>query len=155
MAALNKATLIGNLGKDPKVTVANNGNRIVTFSLATTEKWKDKATGEARERTQWHQIVIFNENIGRIAETYLKKGSQAYLEGAIETRKYTDQTGGDRYVTEIVLRNFEGKLVLLGGGEDRRPTLSPDDYGVAKARSDAGAAERRPASGDPNDEIPF
>ena len=126
--SVNKATILGNLGKDPKVTTLNSGGRVVTFSIATSEKWKDKTTGEARERTQWHNIVVYNEPIGKIAETYLRKGSQVYLEGAIETRKYTDQAGAERYVTEIVLRPFNGLINLIGGAErgDRAPPPGED-----------------------------
>lgn len=155
MAGLNKVQLIGHLGKDPKVSTTNAGGRIVTFSLATSEQWKDKTTGERRERTQWHQIVIFNENVGRVAEQYLKKGSQAYVEGAVETRKYTDQAGADRYVTEIVLRQFRGEVVLLDKQERASP--SPDDYGTTRDRAPAAASAGRGGigAGDPDDDIPF
>src|SRR6202034_4586218 len=120
--SVNKVILIGNLGRDPEVRRMNSGDSVVNFSLATTESWRDKASGERKDRTEWHNIVIFNENLGRIAEQYCKKGSKVYLEGQIQSRKYTDQSGVEKYITEIVLTLFRGELTLLdsrNGGESR------------------------------------
>ena len=116
MAGVNKAIIVGNLGRDPEVKLFPNGGRVVSLNIATSETWKDKATGEKKERTEWHRVSIFNEALGKIAEQYLKKGSTVYLEGQIETRKWQDQSGADKYSTEIVLRPFKGELTLLGGG---------------------------------------
>jgi single-strand DNA-binding protein len=151
MASFNRATLVGHLGKDPKVQALPSGAKVASFSLATSERWKDKSTGEPKERTQWHQIVIFNEALVRIAEAYLRKGSQAMVEGQIETRKYVDSAGAERYVTEIVLR-FEGRLLLLDKAD--RPPPSPDDYGTTRTREPAPPAQSR-APADFDDEIPF
>ena len=115
MSGLNKATLIGNLGKNPEVRTTASGQRVVTFSLATSETWKDRATGERKERTEWHNVVIFNENLAKIAEQYLKKGSKVYLEGQLQTRKYTDKNGQERQATEVVLQRYRGELTLLDG----------------------------------------
>ena len=113
--SINKVILVGNLGRDPEVAALQNGDRVVRLSIATSEKWKDKSSGEPRERTEWHRVVIFNEPIGRIAEQYLQKGSTVYLEGQLQTRKWTDQESGqDRWTTEIVLQRFKGELTLLG-----------------------------------------
>jgi single-strand DNA-binding protein len=113
--SVNKVILIGNLGKDPEVRTMNNGGEVVSFSIATSESWNDKQSGERRDKTEWHNIVIFNENLGRVAKQYLRKGSSCYVEGQLQTRKWTDQTGNDRYTTEIVLQRFRGELTLLGG----------------------------------------
>ena len=112
MSGLNKVQLIGRLGADPESRSLNNGGKVVNLRLATSETWKDK-DGNRQERTEWHQIVIFNEGIAKVAESYLRKGSQCFIEGALQTRKWTDQTGNDRYSTEIVLQKFRGELVLL------------------------------------------
>lgn len=111
--SVNKVILVGNLGKDPKVANLNSGDRVISFTLATSETWKDKNSGERRERTEWHNIVVYNENIGRVVEQYCKKGTKVYLEGQLQTRKYTDQSGAERYTTEIVLQRFRGELTLL------------------------------------------
>ena len=121
--SVNKVILVGNLGKDPEVRTMQNGGKVCSFTLATSESWKDRNSGERQERTQWHQIAIFNENLAGIAERYLKKGSKVYVEGQLETRKWQDQSGNDRYTTEVVLRQFRGELTLLdrageGGGYD-------------------------------------
>jgi single-strand DNA-binding protein len=124
MAGVNKVILVGNLGDDPESRSLNNGGEVVNLRVATSENWKDKE-GNRQERTEWHRVVIFNENLGRVAKSYLRKGSKVYLEGQIQTRKWTDQSGADRYSTEVVLQRFRGELVLLdsrggggGGGED-------------------------------------
>ncbi|PYE86228.1 single-stranded DNA-binding protein [Pseudoroseicyclus aestuarii] len=116
--SVNKVILVGNLGRDPEVRTFQNGGKVVNLRIATSERWRDRSTGENRERTEWHSVAIFNENLGRIAEQYLKKGSNVYLEGQLETRKWQDQNGQDRYSTEVVLRNFRGELTLLGGRGD-------------------------------------
>ena len=113
--SVNKVILIGNLGKDPEARSMNNGGEVVSFSIATSENWNDKQSGEKREKTEWHNIVIFNENLGRVAKQYLRKGSSVYIEGQLQTRKWTDQSGADKYTTEVVLQRFRGELTLLGG----------------------------------------
>ncbi|WP_029014483.1 single-stranded DNA-binding protein [Niveispirillum irakense] len=115
--SVNKVILIGNLGKDPEVRSLQNGGKVCTLRIATSETWKDRATGERQERTQWHSVVIFNENLSGIAERYLRKGSKVYVEGQLETRKWQDQQGQERYTTEVVLRQFRGELTLLDGRE--------------------------------------
>ncbi|MCW2273489.1 single-stranded DNA-binding protein [Rhodoblastus acidophilus] len=120
--SVNKVILIGNLGRDPEVRRTANGDPVVTFSLATTESWRDKATGERRDRTEWHNVVIFNENLGKIAEQYCKKGAKIYIEGQLQTREFTDKEGAQRKTTEVVLQRFRGELTLLDsrgrGGEE-------------------------------------
>ena len=116
--SVNKVILIGNLGKDPEARSMNNGGEVVSFSIATSENWNDKQSGEKREKTEWHNIVIFNENLGRVAKQYLRKGSSVYIEGQLQTRKWTDQNGNDKYTTEVVLQRFRGELTLLGGRAD-------------------------------------
>jgi single-strand DNA-binding protein len=165
MAGVNKVILVGNLGKDPKVAQLNSGDKVVSFTLATSENWKDKNTGERKERTEWHNIVVYNENIGRVVEQYCKKGSKVYVEGQIQTRKYTDQSGVEKYITEIVLQRFRGELTLLdsrnAGGEDRESYGAPAERSASFGRS--SPAERRPAlvsgggggGADIDDDIPF
>src|SRR6476661_9748821 len=123
MAGVNKVILVGNLGADPEARSLNNGSEVVNKRIATSENWSDKATGERKEKTEWHRVTIFNENLGKVAKNYLRKGSKVYLEGQLQTRKWTDQSGNDRYTTEIVLQRFRGELVLLdsreGGGAGR------------------------------------
>ena len=116
--SVNKVILVGNLGKDPEARSMNNGGEVVSFSLATSESWTDKQSGDRRDKTERHNIVIFNENLGRIAKQYLRKGSSCYVEGQLQTRKWQDQSGADRYTTEIVLQRFRGELTLLGGRGD-------------------------------------
>lgn len=115
--SVNKVTLVGNLGRDPEVRSMNDGGKVVTLSVATSERWTDKASGEKKERSEWHKVVIFNEKIADVAERYLKKGNSIYIEGALQTRKWTDQSGVEKYSTEVVLQKFRGELVLLGGRE--------------------------------------
>ena len=114
MSSLNRVMLIGNLGRDPETRTFQSGGKVCNFSMATSERWKDKNTGEQRERTQWHNIAVFNEHLVRIAEQYLQKGSKVFVEGQMETRKWQDQNGNDRYTTEVVLRPFNGTIVMLG-----------------------------------------
>ena len=118
--SVNKVILVGNLGKDPEVRRLNSGDPVVSFSIATSETWRDKSSGERKERTEWHNIVIFNENLGKVAEQYCKKGTKVYVEGQLQTRKWQDQSGNDRYTTEIVLTRFRGELQLLDFARWRR-----------------------------------
>ena len=113
--SVNKVIIVGNLGRDPEVRSFPNGGKVVSLNIATSETWRDKASGERKERTEWHRVAIFNEALGKIAEQYLKKGSTVYIEGQLETRKWQDQSGADRFTTEVVLRQFRGELTLLGG----------------------------------------
>lgn len=118
--SVNKVILIGNLGRDPEVRSLNDGSKVVNLRIATSETWRDRASGERKERTEWHSVVIFNENLAKVAESYLRKGSKIYIEGQLQTRKWTDQQGQDRYTTEIVLQRYRGELTILdsrGGGE--------------------------------------
>src|SRR5579871_4700646 len=122
--SVNKVILIGNLGKDPEVRRMTSGEPVVNLSVATSETWRDKASGERKERTEWHRVVIFNENLAKVAEQYLRKGAKVYLEGALQTRKWTDKDGNEKYSTEVVLQRFRGELVMLdgrseGGGASR------------------------------------
>jgi single-strand DNA-binding protein len=157
MAGVNKVILVGNLGADPEARSLNNGGEVVNMRVATSEQWKDR-DGNRQERTEWHNVVIFNENLGRVAKSYLRKGSKVYLEGQIQTRKWTDQSGNDRYTTEIVLQRFRGELVLLdsrdGGGG--RGAFSDDfeDSGAAPARAQS---RPQPAAfdADLDDDVPF
>jgi single-strand DNA-binding protein len=155
--SVNKVILVGNLGRDPESRTAQDGSKIVNFSVATSESWKDRATGEKRERTEWHRVVIFNENLAKIAEQYLRKGSKVFVEGQLQTRKYTDQSGQERQTTEVVLSRFNGNLTLLdsrGEGGGGAYSGGADDYGDRQpARGRAAApAGRGP---DLDDEIPF
>jgi single-strand DNA-binding protein len=163
--SVNKVILIGNLGKDPEVRRLNSGDQVVNFPVATSETWRDKNSGERKERTEWHNVVIFNENLGKVAEQYCKKGTKVYLEGQLQTRKWQDQSGNDRYTTEVVLQRFRGELQLLdsrGGGTDRD---SFPDEGAARTSgfNRAAGGERRPAlsggggagAGPIDDDIPF
>ena len=116
--SVNKVILVGNLGRDPEVRTTSNGSKVVQLSIATSERWRDRATGEQREKTEWHRVVIFNENLGRIAEQYLRKGSNVYIEGQLQTRKWTDQQGVEKYTTEVVLQRYRGEMTLLGSRGD-------------------------------------
>ncbi|ACI98478.1 single-stranded DNA-binding protein [Rhodospirillum centenum] len=127
--SVNKVILIGNLGKDPEIRNMQNGGKVCNLRIATSENWKDRNTGERQERTQWHSVVIFNENLAQIAERYLRKGSKVYIEGQLETRKWTDQSGQEKYTTEVVLRQFRGELTLLDGREGSGGGSGGGDYG--------------------------
>jgi single-strand DNA-binding protein len=178
--SVNKVILVGNLGRDPEVRRLNSGEPVVNLRLATSETWKDKASGERRERTEWHNVVIFNENIARVAEQYLRKGSKVYLEGQLQTRKYQDRDGQERYTTEVVLQRYRGELTILdgrgegggaGGGDEEMGgarsyggggASGGDDFGRSGAmdRGGGGRSAARPAggggrSGDMDDDIPF
>ncbi len=152
--SVNKVILIGNLGADPEVRHTQGGRPIVNLRLATSESWRDKASGERRERTEWHRVVIFNENMARIAEQYLKKGSKVYVEGQLQTRKWQDQSGQDRYSTEVVLQGFSATLTMLDGrGGDERPSGGGGDFGRSKALGGGGSNSSFDKELD--DEIPF
>ncbi len=157
--SVNKVILVGNLGRDPEVRSFPNGGKVVNLRIATSENWRDKASGERKERTEWHSVAIFNENLGRIAEQYLRKGSKVYLEGQLETRKWQDQSGQERYTTEVVLRQFRGELTLLDGrGEGGGAAMGGDDggdRGYADARGGGGGGSRGGFGGGLDDEIPF
>jgi len=164
MAGVNKVILVGNLGADPEARSLNNGGEVVNLRIATSETWKDR-DGNRQERTEWHQIVIFNENLGRVAKSYLRKGSKVYLEGQIQTRKWTDNNGNDRYSTEIVLQKYRGELVLLdsrdGGGGGGRGDYSDQDLGGGGGFSSAGGSSRQQSKPQPafdsdlDDDVPF
>jgi len=150
--SVNKVILIGHLGRDPEIRTFQNGAKVANLRLATSESWRDKATGERRERTEWHAVVIFNEQLLKIAEQYLRKGSKVYVEGQSETRKHTDQSNVDRYYTEVVLRQFRGALTLLDK-VDNGSRGTPDEYDRADPpRENRPPTERGP---DLDDEIPF
>jgi single-strand DNA-binding protein len=128
MSSVNKAILLGNVGKDPEVRTTQDGTKVVSFSLATSDRWRDKSSGEQRERTEWHRVVIFNENLAKVAEQYVRKGSSLYIEGAIQTREW-EKDGIKRYSTEIVLQKFRGELALLGGKPDSGSRDDDGGYG--------------------------
>jgi single-strand DNA-binding protein len=148
--SVNKVIIVGNLGRDPEVRSFANGGKVVNLRIATSETWRDKASGERKQRTEWHSVAIFNENLARIAEQYLRKGSTVYIEGQLETRKWQDQSGADRYTTEIVLRQFRGELTLLGGRDGGASGGAGDDRG---GYDDYGAGSA--SGGGADDEIPF
>ncbi len=144
---MNRAQLIGNLGRDPEVRHTNSGTRVVSLSIATSESWKDNNSGERRERTEWHRVVIFNEGLGKIAERYLEKGAKVFVEGQLRTRKWTDQSGTDRYSTEIVLSPYNGVLTFLDNKKDGNEERASGERQPSPTIAGAGA--------DPDDEIPF
>ena len=147
--SVNKAIIVGNLGRDPEIRSLNNGDRVASLRIATSETWRDKATGERKEKTEWHSVVIFNDNIVKVAENYLKKGSTVYVEGSLQTRKWTDQQGIEKYSTEIVLQKFGGVLTMLGGKPDGgRPEHETYEGGI---RQPGSAQEQY----DLSDDIPF
>ncbi|GAA3876177.1 single-stranded DNA-binding protein [Celeribacter arenosi] len=170
--SVNKVILVGNLGRDPEVRSFQNGGKVCNLRIATSENWKDRNTGERKERTEWHSVAIFSEPLARIAEQYLRKGSKVYIEGQLETRKWQDQSGADRYSTEVVLRPYRGELTLLdgrsdggsggqggGGGYDSGPSGGYDDGGYSSGGGGSqgggsqGGGAPRPSMDD--DEIPF
>lgn len=169
MAGVNKVILVGNLGADPEVRSMGNGGEVVQLNLATSDTWTDKASGERKEKTEWHRVVIFNENLGRVAKQYAKKGSKLYIEGSLQTRKWTDQSGQDKYTTEIVLQRFRGELQLLdsrgsgggsgGGGDDGWGSGGRSSGGYGGGSSQGGG--NNPFGGgndyanDLDDDVPF
>lgn len=145
--SVNKVILVGNLGKDPEVRRMNSGEPVVNLRIATSETWRDKQSGERREKTEWHQVVIFNENLAKVAESYLKKGSKVYVEGQLQTRKYTDASGVEKYSTEVVLQRFRGELAMLdgrGGGSGGDEAYEGGGGGDSFGRS-SPAPRRAPA----------
>ncbi|MBA4351725.1 MAG: single-stranded DNA-binding protein [Rhodobacter sp.] len=175
--SVNKVIIVGNLGRDPEVRSFQNGGKVVNLRIATSETWRDKSSGERKERTEWHSVAIFNENLAKVAEQYLKKGSKVYIEGQLETRKWQDQSGQDRYTTEVVLRQYRGELTILdgrdgggsgGGGAGGGDYGGYDDYqgggasgggggGYQGGGARSGGGGGAPAGGrsDMDDEIPF
>jgi len=177
--SVNKVILVGNLGKDPEVRTTQDGSKIVNFTLATSETWNDRASGERKERTEWHRVVIFNDRIGEVAEKYLRKGAKVYVEGALQTRKWTDQSGQEKYTTEVVIGRFKGELTMLsgrgeeggGGGGGSGGGWSGGGGGSSGGTPRAGGGARgggggggggggspswdAPKRGDLDDEIPF
>jgi single-strand DNA-binding protein len=168
--SVNKVILIGNLGRDPEVRVAQSGSKIVNISIATSESWTDKSSGERREKTEWHRVVIFDDRIADVAEKYLRKGSKVYIEGALQTRKWTDNSGQEKYTTEVVLQRFRGNLTMLdgrsGGGSDGgggdfsggsggAPEWGGSDSGAVGTSSAGGGGSGPAPGGDLDDEIPF
>jgi single-strand DNA-binding protein len=154
--SVNKVILVGNLGRDPEIRSFQNGGKVCNLRIATSERWKDRNTGEQKEKTEWHSVAIFSEPLVRVAEQYLRKGSSVYIEGQLETRKWQDQTGQDRYTTEVVLRPYKSELTMLGGRADGQSggyvpagndmdALPPSDFPQPMSRS----------STDPDDDIPF
>ncbi len=151
--SVNKVTLIGNLGRDPDVRAMQNGDKIVQLSIATSDRWKDKNSGEQREKTEWHRVVIFNEALGKIAEQYLKKGSTVYLEGQLQTRKWTDQQSGqEKYTTEVVLQRYRGELTLLGSRSENQIS---NDQQVSEIDQSNKIPMSDDIASDLDDEIPF
>jgi single-strand DNA-binding protein len=155
--SVNKVILIGNLGADPEIRTLNSGDRVANLRLATSESWRDRGTGERREKTEWHRVVIFNDNLVKVAEQYLRKGSKVYVEGAIQTRKWTDQQGQEKYSTEIVLQKFRGELTMLDGRGGEAEVGEGGGYagGFASGPRNAGSGPREDFSADLDDEIPF
>jgi single-strand DNA-binding protein len=173
MASVNKVILVGNLGKDPESRTFQNGGEVVSFSVATSENWKDRNSGERKEKTEWHNVSIFSEGLARVAKSYLRKGSKVYLEGQLETRKWQDQSGADRYTTDVVLRQFNSAMVLLdsrgegggggGGGSRGGGADYGDDFGGGSSGGGSGGGASRPQSRpqpaafdtDLDDDVPF
>jgi single-strand DNA-binding protein len=146
MSSLNKVQLIGNLGRDPEIRRTQDGRAIANFSVATSERWTDKQTGEKREKTEWHNVVCYNESLAGIIEKYVTKGSKVYIEGKLQTRKWTDKNGVEKYTTEVIMQGFDGKLVMLGG---------KNEDGGERSSGGSRASEKKQDNSDIDDEIPF
>ena len=161
--SVNKVILVGNLGRDPEIRSLNSGDRVANLSLATSETWRDRTSGERKERTEWHRVVIFNDNLVKVAENYLKKGSKVYIEGQLSTRKFTDQSGAEKYSTEVVLQNFNSTLTMLDGKGGGGSGAGADEGGSGGDFARSAPSERKPAMAgagagkrdDMDDEIPF
>ena len=160
--SVNKVILVGNLGKDPEIRRTQDGRPIANLSVATSESWRDKATGERKEKTEWHRVVIFSEPLCKIVEQYLKKGAKVYIEGALQTRKWTDQSGVEKYSTEVVLQKFRGELTMLdtkgeggGGGRDYGDSYGGGGGGGGFQKSGGGSGPKESFPADLDDEIPF
>ena len=158
--SVNKVMLLGNLGQDPLVRTSQDGNKIVQLSIATSDRWKDKSSGEQREKTEWHRVVIFNENLSNIAEQYLKKGNTVFVEGQLQTRKWQDQNGQDKYTTEVVLGRFRGELAMIGSRNDNI-SMNNEQQSIDQNKTlseQSGKTDENPPMGgvgDLDDEIPF
>jgi single-strand DNA-binding protein len=154
--SVNKVILIGNLGADPEIRTLNSGDRVANLRIATSETWRDRTSGERKERTEWHRVVIFNDNLVKVAESYLRKGSKVYLEGSIQTRKWTDQTGAEKFSTEVVLQKFRGELTMLDGkGEGGDREEGAYSGGFSSGPKTPRSGPREDFSADLDDEIPF
>ena len=151
MTSVNKAIIVGNLGRDPEVRTMQSGAKVVNLAVATSERWKDKHTGERKEKTEWHRVVVFDQNIADVAEKYLRKGSKVYNEGQLQTRKWTDQSGQEKYTTEIVLQRFRGTLTMLSGADQTGGQHRQDDYGGTGYSN----PQQQAAADDLDDDIPF
>jgi single-strand DNA-binding protein len=156
--SVNKVILIGNLGADPEIRSLPSGERVANLRVATSESWRDRATGERKEKTEWHRVAIFNDNIAKVAENYLRKGSKVYIEGQLQTRKWTDQSGVEKFSTEVVIQKFRGELTLLDGkgegGGAREPEYAGGG-GFSSGPRNQSSAPREDFSADLDDEIPF
>lgn len=155
MGSVNKVILVGNVGKDPEVRSLNNGDRVASFSLATSETWRDRQSGERKEKTEWHRVSVFNDNIVKVVEQYVRKGSTVYVEGSLQTRKWTDQQGVEKFSTEIVLQKFRGELTLLGAKRDEGGGDSYDEAPRGGSAGNRTASRADSFSADLSDEIPF
>ena len=159
--SVNKVILIGRLGNDPQIATLNSGDKVVNMSIATSERWKDRNSGEARERTEWHRVVIFNENLARVAEQYLRKGSMVYIEGQLQTRKWTDQSGVEKYSTEVVLQRYRGELTMLGsrgdsgGDSDYQNSSMTGSSSSGAVGGNDRASVAPPMGNDLDDDVPF
>ena len=159
--SVNKVILVGNLGADPEIRTLNSGDRVANLRVATSETWRDRSSGERKEKTEWHRVVIFNDNLVKVAENYLKKGSTVYIEGSLQTRKWSDAQGVEKYSTEIVLQKFRGELTMLGGRGDGAGASGGGDYGASSGGDfqgggrAQGSGPRESFSADLDDEIPF
>jgi single-strand DNA-binding protein len=154
--SVNKVILVGNLGADPEIRTLNSGDRVANLRVATSETWRDRNSGERRERTEWHRVVIFNDNLVKVAENYLRKGSKVYLEGALQTRKWQDQSGQEKFSTEVVLQKFRGELTMLDGrGDAEREEGGGYGGGFSSGPRAPASGPREDFSADLDDEIPF
>lgn len=156
--SVNKVILVGNLGRDPEIRTTQDGAKVANLSLATSESWRDRNSGERRERTEWHRVVVFNDKLCEVIERYLKKGSKIYVEGQLQTRKWTDQSGVEKYTTEVVLQRFRGELTMLDGRQDGGGGgggYSDDGPGGGFGGGSGGGGSGRGGGGDLDDEIPF
>ena len=156
--SVNKVILVGNLGADPEIRTLNSGDRVANLRVATSETWRDRGSGERRERTEWHRVVIFNDNLVKVAENYLRKGSKVYIEGALQTRKWSDQSGQEKFSTEVVLQKFRGELTMLdgrGGDAERDEGGYGGGFSSGSGPRQQSSAPREDFSADLDDEIPF
>ncbi len=159
--SVNKVILVGNLGRDPEIRSTQDGTRVANLSVATSESWRDKNSGERKERTEWHRVVVFNDRLVEVIEKYLRKGAKVYLEGQLQTRKWTDQSGQEKYTTEVVLQRYRGELTMLdgrgggGGGSGDAPSGEPEEGGYSGGGRSSGGRAPAPAGSDLDDDIPF